>query len=66
MFRTGSGQTVRAWAVKTDWKTLGTSEDYPDDESGGTYFVVPDPPAGFPMVPKYVNPTFDTEVIVDK
>ena len=27
--------------------------------SGGTFYVVPDPPEGFPMVPRYMNPNFD-------
>ena len=62
-FKTGSGAMVNSWAVKTDWKGLDSNDPYPDDESGGTFYVVPDPPGGFPMVPKYINPNFDTQVI---
>ena len=62
-FTTASGKKVRAWAVETDWHDMESDDVSPGGGSGGTYYVVPDPPPGYPHVPKYINDTFDTEVI---
>ena len=62
-FTTGTGTSVNAWAVETDWHDMKTGDVYPGKGSGGTYYVVPDPPAGYPNVPKYINDSFDSEVI---
>ena len=56
---------VQAWAVETDWIDKATGEVSPGgaDASGGTYYVVLDPPAGFPYVPKYANESIRIEMI---
>ena len=62
-FKTVTGATVRAWAVETDWHDLKSGEVSPGGGSGGTYYVVPKPPPGYPHVPKYINDSFDTELV---
>lgn len=64
-FRAADGKTVEAWAVETDWADYESGEITSvggADQPGGTYYVVPDPPAGFPYVPKYANDTVIIEV----
>ena len=49
---------VEAWIVDVDWEDFETGEVTAaggPDSSGGSYFVVPDPPKGFPHVPRYQN-----------
>lgn len=59
------GQSLNAWAVNTDWHDHSNGSVLPggEAESGGTYYVIPKPPKGYPHVPKYINQSFDTEVI---
>ena len=47
-----------------EWLNLRTQDIYDggDSGSGGTYYVVTDPPAGFPFVPRYVNE--HTDIVV--
>lgn len=53
------------WKVRTDWRDLSTEDGYPDDDSGGTYYVTSNPPDGFPYVARYVNPQVDIDLKVD-
>ena len=52
-FQPGSGSTVSSLALRTHRKDLGSTGPYPDDDSAGTFYVVP----------KYINPNSDTEVM---
>ncbi len=63
-FADADGQPVTAWRVEVEWLNLRTQDIYTagDTESGGTYYIVTDPPAGFPPVPRYVNE--NTDIIV--
>lgn len=63
-FEDAHGQTVTAWRVEVEWLNLRTQDIYTpgDSGSGGTYYVVTDPPAGFPFVPRYVNE--NTDIVV--
>jgi len=64
-FDDGRGGKVQAWVVDTDWIDRKSGHVSPGgpDASGGTYYVVPEPPEWYPHVPKYINASFDTEVI---
>ena len=63
-FEDANGQTVSAWKVEVEWLNLRTDDIYTggDTGSGGTYYVVTDPPDGFPFVPRYVNE--NTDIVV--
>lgn len=62
---TFEGKTVETWVVRTDWRDLSTGDPYPDDDSGGSFYVSPNPPQGFPYVARYVNPNVDIDVKLD-
>lgn len=64
-FDDGRGGMVTAWEVDTDWvdRNSGQVSAGGVDQAGGTYFVVTEPPDWYPHVPKYINATFDTELI---
>jgi len=59
---------VEAWIVDVDWEDHDTGEVSAAGGAalpGGAYFVVPDPPNGFPHVPRYQNDTSRIEVVVE-
>ena len=60
-----AGRTAEAWVVDTEWIDLDSGDVSPGgaDSSGGAYYVLPDPPQGFPYVPKYVNDSVRIELI---
>ncbi|HSR53435.1 MAG TPA: hypothetical protein VLV83_21625 [Acidobacteriota bacterium] len=64
-FPDGRGGQVEAWAVAVDWLDLDSGQTFNggDDGTGGTYYVVPHPPEGFPHVPAYVNSSASIELV---
>ncbi len=67
-FQDANGRVVTAWKVEVEWLNLRTQDIYEagDMGSGGTYYVVTDPPPGFPFVPRYVNENTDIVVTFDE
>jgi hypothetical protein len=57
------GKKVEAWMADIEWHHLGLGDVYPPgpDASGGRYWIVSDPPEGFPYVPRYQTDTFVVE-----
>ena len=57
------GETVEAWMADVEWHHLGIGDVYPPgpDASGGRYWIVSDPPAGFPYVPRYQTDAYAVE-----
>ena len=61
------GREIEAWLVDVEWHHRESGDVYPPgpDASGGRYWVVASPPAGYPYVPRYKTDTyaveFDTE-----
>lgn len=66
-FPDGRGGQIEAWAVAVDWLDLNSGQTFDggDEGSGGTYYVVPDPPQGFPHVPAYINSSASIELLVE-
>ena len=60
-----AGKSVSTWEVRTDWRDVASDDGYPDDDSGGKYYVTTNPPDGFPYVARYVNPHVDIDVKLD-
>lgn len=61
------GQTIESWLIDVEWHHRESGDVYPPgpDASGGRYWVVQDPPHGFPYVPKYKTDTYVVEFIED-
>ncbi len=59
------GKQVEAWLVDIEWHHQELGDVYPPgpDASGGRYWVVPNPPDGFPYVPRYKTDTYAVEFI---
>ena len=59
------GQVVESWMVDVDWHHRENGDRYPPgpDASGGRYWVVSDPPSGFPHVPIYKTDTYAVEFV---
>jgi len=59
------GKQVEAWLVDVEWHHKKLADVYPagPDASGGRYWVVADPPDGFPYVPRYKTDTYAVEFI---
>lgn len=60
---------VAAWVVEVDWEDFATGEVTSKggvDAPGGAYFVVTDPPKGFPHVPRYQNESGTIELVVEE
>jgi hypothetical protein len=57
------GAEIDAWLVDVEWLHEGTGDVYPPgpDASGGRYWIVNDPPPGFPYVPRYQTDTYAVE-----
>ena len=57
------GKHVEAWMADVEWHHLGLGDVYPPgpDASGGRYWIVSDPPEGFPYVPRYQTDTYAVE-----
>lgn len=56
---------VEAWLIDVEWHHRESGDLYPagPDASGGRYWIVPDPPDGFPYVPRYKTDTYAVEFI---
>lgn len=54
------GSTVDALLVDVEWHHIESGDIYPPgpDASGGRYWLVADPPDGFPYVPQYRTDTY--------
>ena len=59
------GRQIEAWLVDIEWHHQELGDIYPPgpNASGGRYWVVPDPPDGFPYVPRYKTDTYAVEFI---
>ena len=59
------GEEIQSWLIDVEWHHRESSDVYPPgpDASGGRYWVVPNPPAGFPYVPRYKTDTYSVEFI---
>ncbi len=62
-----NGQAVETRMVDVEWHHLGEGDIYPPgpDASGGRYWVVSNPPEGFPYVPRYKTDTYAVEFVAD-
>jgi len=58
-------QQVESWMIDVEWHHEELGDIYPPgpDASGGRYWVVPNPPDGFPYVPRYKTDTYAVEFI---
>ncbi len=56
---------VQSWMIDVEWHHLELGDIYPGgpDASGGRYWIVPNPPAGVPYVPRYKTDTYAVEFI---
>lgn len=59
------GQEIEAWLVDIEWHHDELGDVYPPgpDASGGRYWIVPEPPQGFPYVPRYKTDTYAIEFV---
>ncbi len=59
------GNDIEAWLIDVEWHHNESGDIYPagPDESGGRYWVVSNPPEGFPYVPRYQTDTYAVEFI---
>lgn len=57
------GQKIEARLIDVEWHHRESGDVYPPgpDASGGRYWVVPNPPSGFPYVPRYQTDTYAVE-----
>ena len=56
---------IEVWLVDLKWVHDGLGDIYPPgpDASGGRFWIVADPPRGFPYVPRYKTDTYAVEFI---
>lgn len=56
-------QKVESWLIDVEWHHRESGDVYPPgpDASGGRYWVVPNPPDGYPNVPRYKTDTYAVE-----
>ncbi len=54
---------IEAWLIDVEWHHRESGDVYPPgpDASGGRYWVVNDPPQGYPYVPRYQTDTYAVE-----
>lgn len=59
------GDEIEAWLIDVEWHHRESGDVYPPgpNASGGRYWVVPNPPAGFPYVPRYQTDTYAVEFV---
>ena len=59
------GGPVEAWLIDVEWRHRESGDVYPPgpDASGGRYWVVSDPPEGFPYVPRYKTDSYAVEFV---
>lgn len=57
------GQKIETWLIDIEWNHRESGDIYPPgpDASGGRYWVVREPPDGFPYVPRYKTDTYAVE-----
>ena len=60
-------EKVEAWLIDVEWHHRETGDVYAPgpDASGGRYWVVPNPPDGFPYVPRYKTDTYAVEFVAE-
>jgi hypothetical protein len=60
-----NGQKIEALLVDLEWHHHESGDVYPPgpDASGGRYWLVPNPPEGFPNVPRYQTDTYAVEFL---
>ena len=58
-------QTIDVQLIDVEWHHRESGDVYPPgpDESGGRFWVVNEPPAGFPYVPRYKTDTYAVEFL---
>ncbi len=58
-----AGKPVEAWLVDLEWKHRELGDVYAPgpDASGGRFWIVPNPPEGYPYVPRYKTDTYVIE-----
>ena len=61
------GEKVDSWLIDVEWHHRESGDVYPPgpEASGGRYWVVPEPPDGFPYVPRYKTDTYAVEFVED-
>lgn len=61
------GQQIETLLIDVEWRHRESGDVYPPgpDASGGRYWVVPNPPEGFPYVPRYKTDTYAVEFVED-
>ncbi len=59
------GKNVEAWMIDIEWHHVELGDVYPPgpDASGGRYWVVHNPPSGFPYVPRYKTDAYAVEFV---
>lgn len=59
------GKEIQTWMIDVDWLHRESGDVYPGgpDASGGRYWVVANPPVGFPHVPRYQTDTYAVEFV---
>ncbi len=59
------GGEIEASLVDVEWHHRESGDVYPPgpDGSGGRYWIVPNPPAGFPYVPRYKTDSYAVEFV---
>ncbi len=62
---TPEGAQVEAWLIDVEWKHRELGDIYPPgpDASGGRYWIVQQPPEGFPAVVRYKTDTYVVEFV---
>ncbi|MGI9236107.1 MAG: hypothetical protein ACR2QZ_01835 [Woeseiaceae bacterium] len=57
------GQKIESWLIDVEWHHRESGDVYPPgpDASGGRYWVVPNPPDGYPYVPRYKTDSYAVE-----
>lgn len=61
------GREVEAWWIDLEWHhdALGDVYEPGPDGSGGRFWVVPNPPPGFPYVPRYQTDTYVVDFLLE-
>jgi len=54
---------IETWMIDVEWRHRESGDVYPPgpDASGGRYWIAPNPPAGYPSVPRYQTDTYAIE-----
>ena len=62
------GTEIEAWLVDVEWHHIESGDVYQPgpNGSGGRFWIVRNPPSGFPYVPKYQTDTYAVEYVADR